>query len=169
MSGILLALLEGLTVLPRLEIARGGAKLAEFDLDGALARHPKLLLLDELAHSNVLGARHTKRWQDVLELLEAGIDVYTTLNVQHVESLNDVVAQITHVQVRETVPDSILDQTDEIQLVDLPPDQLQKRLAEGKIYLGEQAKTAVDNFFRTNIIGTAFLLVIADSLPPEPE
>ena len=147
------ALVEGLPMLPRLEIARGAATLGEFDLDGALQRHPKLLLLDELAHSNVPGARHAKRWQDVLELLEAGIDVYTTLNVQHVESLNDVIAQITHVQVLETVPDSILERADEIELVDISADDLLQRLREGKVYLPEQAARAAQHFFsRGNLL-----------------
>jgi two-component system sensor histidine kinase KdpD len=142
------ALVQGLAHLPRLELQHGGATLGEFDLDGALARHPKLLLLDELAHSNAPGARHTKRWQDVLELLHAGIDVFTTLNVQHIESLNDVVAQITHVQVRETVPDSILERADEIELVDLTADQLLQRLQEGKVYLPDQAARAAQHFFQ---------------------
>jgi two-component system sensor histidine kinase KdpD len=109
----------------------------EFDLDAALARRPALLLLDELAHTNAPGSRHLKRWQDVEELLGAGVDVYTTLNVQHVESLVDVVAQVTGITVRETVPDSILDRADEIELVDLPPDDLLQRLREGKVYLPE--------------------------------
>lgn len=142
------ALVEGLAQLPRLELHLGAAVLGEFDLDAALVRHPKLLLLDELAHSNAAGARHTKRWQDVLELLHAGIDVFTTLNVQHIESLNDVVAQITHVQVRETVPDSILERADEIELVDLTADQLLQRLQEGKVYLPDQAARAAQHFFQ---------------------
>jgi two-component system sensor histidine kinase KdpD len=122
--------------------------VSEFDLDAALARRPALLLLDELAHTNAPGSRHRKRWQDVEELLGAGVDVYTTLNVQHVESLVDVVAQVTGVTVRETVPDSILDRADEIELVDLPPDDLLQRLREGKVYLPEQAGRAAENFFR---------------------
>ena len=109
---------------------------------------PALILVDELAHTNAPGSRHAKRWQDVVELLDAGIDVYTTLNVQHVESLNDVVAQITGVVVRETVPDSVLERADEIELVDLPPDDLLERLREGKVYVPEQAQEAVQNFFR---------------------
>jgi len=125
-----------------------GATLEEFDLDQALTRHPSLILLDELAHTNVPGSRHRKRWQDVEELLGAGIDVYSTLNVQHVESLYDVVAQITGVSQRETVPDSILDRADEIELVDLPPDDLLQRLREGKVYLPEQAARAVEHFFQ---------------------
>ena len=120
----------------------------EFDLDGALARRPALILVDELAHTNAEGSRHSKRWQDVLELLDAGISVYTTLNVQHIESLNDVVAKITGVVVRETVPDSVLERADEIELVDLSPDDLLERLQEGKVYVPEQAQQAIRNFFR---------------------
>ena len=142
------ALCKGLTMLPRRTIEHRGAVLEEFDLDGALVRHPKVLLLDELAHSNAPGARHGKRYQDVLDLLEAGIDVHTTLNVQHIESLNDVIAQVTQVRVRETVPDAILDRADEIELVDLPPEELLTRLREGKVYLGEQAARAAQNFFQ---------------------
>ncbi|RPJ43863.1 MAG: sensor histidine kinase KdpD, partial [Candidatus Latescibacterota bacterium] len=141
-------LAEGFEGLPRRNVAYRGTKLAEFDLDGALERKPKVLLLDELAHTNVPGSRQAKRWQDVLELLDAGIDVHTTLNVQHVESLNDVVAQITTVRVRETVPDSILERADEIELVDLPPDELLARLSEGKVYVPEEARRAADHFFR---------------------
>ncbi len=142
------ALLEGLTVLPPRAYAYRGTEIREFDLDTALARRPGLLLLDELAHSNATGARHAKRWQDVEEILEAGIDVYTTLNVQHIESLNDVVAQITGVAVRETVPDAVLEEADEVELVDLPPDDLLQRLQEGKVYLPDQAQRAVRSFFR---------------------
>jgi two-component system sensor histidine kinase KdpD len=141
-------LLEGLEPLPRRAVEHRGAKLEEFDLDAALARDPDLVLVDELAHTNVPGSRHTKRWQDIEELLGAGIDVYTTLNVQHVDSLNDVVAQITGVTVRETVPDSVLDRADEIELVDLPPDDLLQRLREGKVYVPAQAEAAMRNFFR---------------------
>src|SRR6266849_5609385 len=141
------ALLEGLEVLPARSIEYRGAALREFDLDGALARSPALILVDELAHTNAPGSRHAKRWQDVEELLDAGIDVYTTVNVQHLESLNDVVAQITGVLVRETVPDSILDQADELELIDLPPDELLQRLREGKVYVSEQARRALDHFF----------------------
>ncbi|MFZ1376699.1 MAG: DUF4118 domain-containing protein, partial [Geothrix sp.] len=142
------ALIEGLEVLPRRELAYGGQFLPEFDLDAALQRRPGLILMDELAHSNVMGSRHAKRWQDVLELLDAGIDVYTTLNVQHLESLKDVVAQITGVLVRENVPDTVLERADEVELVDLPPDDLLLRLKEGKVYLPEQARHAQDHFFR---------------------
>jgi two-component system sensor histidine kinase KdpD len=142
------ALTEGLELLPSKSIDHRGVTLREFDLDGALVRHPELLLLDELAHTNAPGSRHLRRWQDVIELIEDGVDVYTTLNVQHVESLNDVVAQITGVHVQETVPDSTLDLADEIELVDLPPDDLLERLREGKIYIPAQAERASRNFFR---------------------
>src|SRR5574337_852140 len=142
------ALLEGLKVLPPRRIDYRGAKLAEFDLDGALARRPTVILVDELAHTTAPGARHTRRWQDVMELLDAGIHVYTTLNIQHLESLNDVVTKITGVPVRETVPDSVLEATDEIELIDLPPDDLLQRLKEGKVYVPELAKEAIDHFFR---------------------
>ena len=138
----------GLNQLPRRMISYKGAALPEFDLDAALARRPGLLLVDELAHTNAPGSRHAKRWQDVLELVESGIDVYSTLNVQHLESLNDVVAQVTGIVVRETVPDSVLDEADEIELVDLPAPELLKRLAEGKVYLPEQAGRAAHSFFR---------------------
>ncbi|MEZ5394156.1 MAG: sensor histidine kinase KdpD [Bryobacterales bacterium] len=142
------ALLVGLEQLSTREVDYRGARLRELDLDAALSRKPEVLLVDELAHTNAPGSRHAKRWQDVEELLAAGIDVYTTVNVQHVESLNDVVAGITGVPVRETVPDSILAQSDEIELIDLPPDDLLQRLAEGKVYVPEQAKLAAQRFFR---------------------
>ncbi len=142
------ALLKGLEILARRPIEYHGAVLTEFDLDVALARHPTLILVDELAHTNAPGSRHAKRWQDVQELLDAGIHVYTTLNVQHLESLNDVVAQITTVRVRETIPDSVLEQADEVELVDLPPEELLQRLKEGKVYVPEQAQEAIRNFFR---------------------
>ena len=142
------ALLEGLEVLPRKELAYAGQFIPEFDLAAALKRRPGLILMDELAHSNVMGSRHAKRWQDVLELLEAGIDVHTTLNVQHLDSLKDVVAQITGVIVRENVPDTVLERADEVELVDLSPDELLVRLKEGKVYLPDQARHARDHFFR---------------------
>ncbi|HET6464877.1 MAG TPA: sensor histidine kinase KdpD [Nitrospiria bacterium] len=142
------ALLKDLEVLPRRPIEYRGAILKEFDLDAALARKPALILVDELAHTNAPGSRHKKRWQDVFELLTAGINVYTTLNVQHLESLNDVIAQITRVVVRETLPDSVLDRADEIELVDLPPDELLERLKEGKVYVAELAARAQEHFFR---------------------
>ncbi|WP_159878091.1 DUF4118 domain-containing protein [Aquitalea denitrificans] len=142
------AQLQDLEVLPPTQIEYKGRSLAEFDLDSALARQPQLILMDEFAHSNVPGSRHAKRWQDVEELLAAGIDVYTTLNVQHLESLNDVVGQITGIVVRETLPDHVFDQAEEVALVDLPPDELLARLAAGKVYLAQQAERAVKNFFR---------------------
>ncbi len=142
------ALLEGLDVLPCRSVDYHGVTLREFDLDAALQRCPALLLVDELAHTNAPESRHAKRWQDVEELLDAGVDVYTTVNVQHVESLNDVVAQITGVVVRETVPDSVLERADEIELVDLAPEELLQRLREGKVYVPQQAARAVENFFR---------------------
>lgn len=142
------ALLEGLDVLPLAHFEYRGRKLAEFDLDAALARKPQLILVDELAHSNVQGARHLKRWQDVYELLDAGIDVYTTVNVQHLESLNDVVGQITGIRVWETVPDRVFDRADEVTLVDLPAEELLDRMRDGKVYMAQQAERAVRNFFR---------------------
>jgi two-component system sensor histidine kinase KdpD len=141
-------LIEGLEILPRHEIEYRGVRLTEFDLDAALARRPELVLLDELAHTNAPGSRHLKRWQDVEELLAAGIEVYTTLNVQHVESLIDVVEEITTTRIRETVPDAVLDRADVIELVDLPPDDLLQRLKEGKVYLPQQAEWARENFFK---------------------
>lgn len=141
-------LLEGLEVLPRVDVAYRGHVLREFDRDGALARRPAVLLVDELAHANAPGMRHSKRWQDIADVLAAGIDVHTTLNVQHVESLVDIVEQSTGVRVRETVPDTVLDAADDIELVDLPPDELIRRLHEGKIYLPEVARTAVERFFK---------------------
>ncbi len=142
------ALLEGLEVLPLQEVEYRGITVREFDLDRALARHPQLMVVDELAHTNAPGMRHPKRWQDVLELLDAGIDVYTAVNVQHVESLNDVVSQITGITVRETVPDSVLENADEIEMIDLAPDDLIQRLKEGKVYVPQQSAEAIHNFFR---------------------
>jgi two-component system sensor histidine kinase KdpD len=142
------ALLEGLEILPRHSLAYRGVELEEFDLDGAIARRPGLIVVDELAHTNVPGSRHAKRWQDVEELLHAGIDVYTAMNVQHLESLNDVVGKITGVRVLETVPDRVFDEAHEVELVDLPPDELIARLHEGKVYMPEAAANAVQNFFR---------------------
>ncbi|MEA3122457.1 MAG: two-component system, OmpR family, sensor histidine kinase KdpD, partial [Paraburkholderia sp.] len=143
-----LALLHGLDVINPALIEYRGRVLPEFDLDAALARKPELILVDELAHSNVHGSRHLKRWQDVHELLDVGIDVYTTVNVQHLESLNDVVGQITGIRVWETVPDRVFDRADEVTLVDLPAEELLDRLRDGKVYLPHQAENAVRNFFR---------------------
>jgi two-component system sensor histidine kinase KdpD len=142
------ALLRGLPVVSRAKINYRGATLEEMDLDGILARKPQLALVDELAHTNTPGSRHAKRYQDVQEILENGIDVYTTLNVQHLESRADTVAQITGSTVRETVPDSIYEQAEEVELIDIPPDELLKRLAEGKVYTPERSQSAIQNFFR---------------------
>lgn len=141
-------LVKGLEMLPPRTDEHRGTVLREFDLDAALARRPTLILMDELAHTNAPGSRHPKRWQDVQELLGAGINVYTTINVQHLESLNDVVAQITGVVMRETVPDSVLERADDVELIDLPPDDLLQRLKDGKVYLPQQAEQALRNFFR---------------------
>ncbi|HVH81105.1 MAG TPA: two-component sensor histidine kinase, partial [Stellaceae bacterium] len=142
------ALLTGLAAVPRREINYKGHSLTEMDLDAILVRRPQLVLVDELAHSNAPGSRHPKRYLDVEELIAACIDVYTTLNIQHVESLNDVVARITRIRVRETVPDSILDHADEIEVVDLTPDDLIQRLREGKVYVPHQAERAVRHYFQ---------------------
>lgn len=143
-----LAMLEGIPIVPRAKIEHRGAVLEEMDFEAILIWHPRLVIVDELAHTNAPGSRHPKRYQDVLELLDAGIDVYTTLNVQHVESRTDAVRQFTGVVVRETVPDSILDVADEIELADLTPERLRQRLSEGKVYLGDRAVAAGENFFR---------------------
>lgn len=148
-----LNLVQDLPQLPRRMLEHRGRTLEELDLDAVLHRHPQLALVDELAHSNVPGSRHAKRHQDVQELLDAGIDVYTTLNVQHLESYNDLVMRITGVEVRETVPDSVLDMATDIELIDLPPDELIERLRQGKVYVPEQARRALENFFsRGNLL-----------------
>jgi two-component system sensor histidine kinase KdpD len=143
------SLLRGLEVMPRRPIEYRERTLLEFDLDGALERKPGLLLVDEYAHSNAPGSRHPKRWQDVEELLAAGVDVWTTLNVQHLESLVDVVWKITGVRQRETVPDGALSRADEIELIDITPAELRERMAEGTVYLPETARTAAERFFKT--------------------
>ena len=142
------ALLAGLPLLPRRRIAHRGTELTELDLEAILARRPKLVLVDEFAHTNAPGSRHPKRYQDVIELLDAGLDVFTTLNVQHLESRADAVRQITGATVHETVPDSIFELADQIELIDLPPEALLERLREGKVYLGERAAAAADGFFK---------------------
>ncbi|MDK9695774.1 MAG: sensor histidine kinase KdpD [Siculibacillus sp.] len=142
------ALIDGLEVLPRRPVIHRGRSLMEFDIDAALARRPTLLIVDELAHSNVPGSRHPKRFQDVEELLDAGIDVWTALNIQHLESLSDVVGRITGVTIRETVPDRMLERADEVILVDLTPDELVERLKDGKVYVPENAARAIENFFK---------------------
>src|SRR5471032_3562433 len=141
------ALLDGLEILPRKRLDYKDQSLQEMDLDALIARHPQIALVDELAHTNAAGSRHPKRYLDVEELLSHGIDVYTAVNIQHIESLNDVVAQITHVRVRETVPDSVFDRADAIELIDLTPDDLIQRLKEGKVYVPKQAERALEHYF----------------------
>src|ERR1700758_1310141 len=141
------ALLTGLEIIPRRRLPYKGQWLDEMDLDAIIARHPQIVLVDELAHTNVEGSRHPKRYLDVEELMSHGIGVYTTVNIQHIESLNDVVAQITHVRVRETVPDAVFDRADAVELVDLTPDDLIERLKEGKVYVPKQAERALEHFF----------------------
>ena len=142
-----MALLDGLEQLPVKQVAYEGMTLREFDIDAALKRNPQLILVDELAHTNAESSRHTKRYQDVQELLNAGIDVYTTVNVQHIESLNDTVASITGILVRERIPDSTFDQADQVELVDIEPAELLERLASGNVYREDQAQRATVNFF----------------------
>jgi two-component system sensor histidine kinase KdpD len=144
------ALLHQLPVIPCKTIEYKGVLLKEFDIDAILIRRPKVVVLDELAHSNAPGSRHPKRWQDIQELLESGIDVYTAINIQHIESLNDVVAQISGVQVKETVPDAIISRADELELVDITPDELRQRVSEGKVYVPEQVGHALEGFFKTS-------------------
>src|SRR6195256_3000055 len=141
------ALLEGLPVVPRKTVAYRGQTIEEMDLDAVIARCPKIVLVDELAHTNAPGSRHPKRYLDVEEILAHGIDVYTTVNIQHIESLNDVIAQITGIRVRETVPDSVFDRADAIELIDITPDDLIQRLREGKVYVPHQAERALQHFF----------------------
>ena len=141
------ALVAGLEVVPRRHVEYRGQSLEEMDLDAIIARHPQIVLVDELAHTNAEGCRHPKRYLDVEELMSYGIDVYTTVNIQHIESLNDVVAQITHVRVRETVPDAVFDRADAVELVDLTPGDLIQRLKEGKVYVPKQAERALEHFF----------------------
>ena len=141
------ALIDGLPVIPRKSLIYKDRAFAEMDIDAILDRNPALVLVDELAHTNIAGSRHPKRYQDVMELLDSGIDVYSTLNIQHLESLNDTIQQITGVAVRETIPDAALKCVDEIALIDIPPTELKKRLAEGKVYMPEQATRAVSSFF----------------------
>ena len=146
-------LCDGIEVLPRVAVPYRGHTLLEFDLDGAIGRRPGLLLVDELAHTNAPGLRHEKRWQDIADVLASGIDVHTTLNVQHVESVVDLVEEATGIRVRETVPDTVLKEADEIELIDLPPDELLARLRDGKIYLPDVARQAVERFFkRSNLL-----------------
>jgi two-component system sensor histidine kinase KdpD len=142
------SLLENMEILPRRQMEYRGTVQYEFDIDAALTRHPELILMDELAHTNMPGSRHTKRWQDVEELLNAEINVYTTVNVQHLESLSDVVKQITGISVHERIPDFLLEQADEVEMVDLSPEDLLQRLKEGKVYIPQQTERAMQSFFR---------------------
>ncbi|MDR3601403.1 MAG: sensor histidine kinase KdpD, partial [Desulfosporosinus sp.] len=142
------AMLKGLSIIPTKPWDYKGKTFREMDLDAIIERHPQIVLVDELAHTNVIGSRHKKRYMDVQELLAAGINVYTTLNIQHLETLNDIVAQITGVTVRETVPDQILETASQIKLIDIPPEELIQRLKDGKIYGAGQATEALKKFFR---------------------
>jgi two-component system sensor histidine kinase KdpD len=141
-------MLLGLEVIPPKTITYRNIQLVEMDIDRILERKPRLVLVDELAHTNAPGSRHAKRYQDIEELLSIGINVYTTLNIQHLESLNDVVAQITGTKVRETIPDSVIDEVTDIELIDLPTEELLNRLKDGKVYIPEQAGRAIEKFFR---------------------
>jgi two-component system sensor histidine kinase KdpD len=141
-------MLRDLEIIPPRIFTYRNIKLTEMDLDQVLKRKPQLVLVDELAHTNAPGSRHAKRYQDVEELLSSGIDIYTTLNIQHLESLNDIVAQITGTIVHETIPDKVIDEVSDIELIDLPTDELLKRLKDGKVYIPEQAERAIENFFR---------------------
>ena len=142
------ALVDGLPSIPRKKATHKGVELSEMDLDAILKRKPKLVLVDELAHTNVAGSRHPKRWQDVQELLESGIDVYTTVNVQHLESRKEAVEKISGVAIRETVPDLVVEGADQVEVIDISPAELLERLAEGKVYPGDKAKRAAENFFK---------------------
>ncbi len=156
------ALAVGLEAVPRLRAAHGGLELAEMDVDAVIARAPELALVDELAHTNAAGTRNEKRYQDIDEILDAGIGVISTVNVQHLESLNDAVFELTGVRVRETFPDRILDEADEVVLVDLTPEELQDRLRAGKVYPKERAEVALQNFFRHENLATLRELVLRE-------
>jgi two-component system, OmpR family, sensor histidine kinase KdpD len=156
------ALAEGLEVVPRLRTQHGALELEELDLDAVLARAPELALIDELAHTNVAGMRNEKRWQDIEDVLGAGTDVISTVNIQHLESLNDAIFELTDVRVRETFPDRILDEADEVVLVDLSPEELRERLKAGKVYSKTQAEAALENFFRADKLGALRELVLRE-------
>ncbi|HET6452429.1 MAG TPA: sensor histidine kinase KdpD, partial [Spirochaetia bacterium] len=145
-------LASGLEAIPRMTLAYRGRDLEEMDTDAVVRRSPRLVLVDELAHTNAPGARNRKRYQDVLELIERGIDVYTTVNVQHLEGFADAVESITGITISERIPDSVFDAADQVVLIDLSPEELLKRLGEGKVYLGDRARAAEDNFFRTSTL-----------------
>ena len=157
-----IALAEGLEVVPRLRTAHGGLELDEMNVAAVLERAPRLALVDELAHTNATDMRHEKRYQDIEDLLDAGIDVISTVNVQHLESLNDAIFELTGVRVRETFPDRILDEADEVVLVDLSPEELQERLRAGKVYPPERAEVALQNFFRKENLGALRELVLRE-------
>ena len=155
------AMAEGLEVVPRRRVAHRGGESLEMDIDAILARRPQVALVDELAHTNAAGSRHPKRWQDVEELLDAGIDVVSTLNVQHLESLNDVVAQMTGVRQRETVPDAVVRQAEGLELVDLSPEALRQRLQAGEVYSSDRIAAALSHYFRLgNLTGLRELAVL---------
>jgi len=156
------ALAEALEVVPRLRAQHGALELEEMDLDAVLARAPELALIDELAHTNAAGMRNEKRWQDIEDVLAAGVDVISTVNVQHLESLNDAIFELTEVRVRETFPDRILDEADEVVLVDLSPEELRERLRAGKVYSKAQAEVALENFFRADKLGALRELVLRE-------
>jgi two-component system, OmpR family, sensor histidine kinase KdpD len=156
------ALAEGLEVVPRLRTAHGGLELEEMDVDAVIARAPQLALIDELAHTNATGMRNEKRYQDIEDVLEAGIDVISTVNVQHLESLNDAIFELTGVRVRETFPDRVLDEADEVVLVDLSPEELQERLRAGKVYPAARAEVALENFFRKDNLAALRELVLRE-------
>jgi two-component system, OmpR family, sensor histidine kinase KdpD len=157
-----IALAEGLEAVPRLRTAHGNLELEEMDVDAVIARRPELALIDELAHTNAAGSRNEKRYQDIDEVLDAGIDVTSTVNVQHVESLNDAIHDLTGVRVRETFPDRVLDEADQVVLVDITPEELQERLREGKVYSHAQAELALQNFFRYENLATLRELVLRE-------
>jgi two-component system sensor histidine kinase KdpD len=156
------ALADGLEVVPRLRAQHGALELEEMDLDAVLARAPQLALVDELAHTNAGEMRNEKRWQDIDDILDAGIDVISTVNVQHLESLNDAIFELTEVRVRETFPDRVLDEADEVVLVDLSPEELRERLRAGKVYSKAQAEVALENFFRADKLGALRELVLRE-------
>ena len=164
------AMAEGLEEIPPLMVDYKGIQLREFNLDAALERKPKLILVDELAHTNVRGSRNEKRYQDVRELLRAGINVYTTMNIQHLESLNDLVGNITNIEVKERVPDSVFDQADQVEVIDIEPEDLIERMKEGKIYGPVQAERALENFFpKRKAGGTARNCTSKKCGPGEPD
>jgi len=163
-------LLKGLETIPRKALIYKSTSLEEMDLDAVLLRKPQVVIVDELAHSNAPGSRHLKRYQDVLDILENGIDVYTTLNVQHIESRTETISQITGIIVRETVPDEIFEKVDEVELVDITPEELIKRFEEGKVYAPEQSRKALDNFFKIeniNALREMSLRIVADRVDKE--